>query len=323
MEGRKISIFTVGILLVTTALLLSACGAIQSCDHEWQEASCLMPMTCAICGATEGEPAPHTWGDTSCASPEPCAVCGTLDGVTITHQWREDTQICALCGLDARSTDERFMESLAKGLDARWELINATEKKKPTTKEDFEGIFNAEYEQVSQYKGMRFENADLEELANQYIDCVIAAKEALIYHGTDQWKDQYHNSVYHRQTVVLFNIHTISPIPVGEETTDFLQDLLNNGETIQMVSQLFDEVFFHKIKNYDGTYRYEALVKNITSLQFATFTFEVHLLDADRNLLATETITETAWEPGEKRWFVFYPDVECDIIDVKYADWTF
>jgi len=122
---------------------------------------------------------------------------------------------------------------------------------------------------------------------------------------------------------VLFNIHSISPVPVAEETKDFLQDLLNNGETIQMVSQLFDEVYFHKIKNYDGTYQYEASVKNITSLEFATFTFEVHLLDEDRNLLATETITETFWEPGEKRWFIFYPDVEFDIIDVKYADWTF
>lgn len=297
MREKKHSIYIISVLLVMLVLLLSACSADQSCDHQQLE--------------------------TSCTSPEPCPICGSLDGVTITHQWREDAEICNLCGLDKRPTDVRFMESLAKGLDVKWELINATENKKTTSREDFEKLFHAEYNLVSEYKGTHFENAELEELAHQYIDSVIAARDALVYYDTDQWADQYENSIYHEQTVILFKIHTLSPVPVAEKTQDYLQDLLKNGETIHMVSQLFDDVYFHKIKNPNGTYRYEALVENITSLRFSSFSFEVHLLDENKNLLAIETIKETNWKPGEERWFKFYPDVEFDIIDVRYADWKF
>lgn len=46
------------ILALAMIFSLTACG----CDHQWQEATCTTPKTCAECGETEGEAAGHTPG---------------------------------------------------------------------------------------------------------------------------------------------------------------------------------------------------------------------------------------------------------------------
>ena len=43
------------ISLVLCLCLLTACD----CSHEWQEATCTAPKTCAKCQETEGEPIAH------------------------------------------------------------------------------------------------------------------------------------------------------------------------------------------------------------------------------------------------------------------------
>ena len=67
-------------------LMLAGCG----CEHEWKDANCTDPMTCGLCGETEGEALGHTPGDMA-VTQEPvegkaglreqsCTVCGEVVG---------------------------------------------------------------------------------------------------------------------------------------------------------------------------------------------------------------------------------------------------
>ena len=87
--------------------LLSAavlCGMVSGCciSHDWQEATCTAPKTCAKCGETEGEPLPHTWVDATCTEAKHCSVCGTTEGEPLPHEWVEATyetpKTCSVCG---------------------------------------------------------------------------------------------------------------------------------------------------------------------------------------------------------------------------------
>lgn len=89
------------ILMLITAMLcilLSACG----CKHEWNEATCLAPMTCALCGKTEGEIGNHNWTEATCISPKTCTVCNETEGEALGHKWEEATasapKTCKVCG---------------------------------------------------------------------------------------------------------------------------------------------------------------------------------------------------------------------------------
>ena len=52
-------LITIIILMLTLTLLVS-CG---ECEHDWKDAGCTEPKTCAKCGATEGEPTNHALGE--------------------------------------------------------------------------------------------------------------------------------------------------------------------------------------------------------------------------------------------------------------------
>ena len=48
--------------------------------HQWQDADCDSPKTCATCGATEGEALGHQWVPATATKAKTCSVCGAAEG---------------------------------------------------------------------------------------------------------------------------------------------------------------------------------------------------------------------------------------------------
>lgn len=86
------------LLLFTLCLVLSGC----SCKHEWVEAACTSPKTCALCKKTEGESLGHDWKNATCANPETCVRCGETRGTEKGHDYAAatcaDPKNCKICG---------------------------------------------------------------------------------------------------------------------------------------------------------------------------------------------------------------------------------
>lgn len=52
--------------------------------HDWREADCTEPKTCARCGETEGEPLGHVLTEANYQDPAVCTVCGETAGEPLT-----------------------------------------------------------------------------------------------------------------------------------------------------------------------------------------------------------------------------------------------
>lgn len=319
MTTKKHKLLSACLGLLLMGLVLSGCG----CDHDWQKATCLAPRTCSICGATEGKVRSHEWGSTACHDPQPCIVCGTMEGMELTHEWREDCKICIHCGHDERPAEDRFPDRLAEGLQARW----AIEKSFPEdpeyvrTKEDWTSLFAAEYDQLAVFLEESFEDEAVEAAAHRYVKSIKASMEALEYFGTDRWDDEYHNGVYQEQTVALFLYNQIHPVTVAEEYQQNLEDMLVNGEIINLVMPLFDQIMFLPIMTSRGLEKYETTLTNTTSLTFKWFSLDVNLLDKDGNVLAVETCKVTNWKDGQKKRFSFTSEESFSGMEVKIINW--
>ena len=88
-------------------MLLAGC-----CEHEWKEATCVLPKTCKKCGDTEGAPLGHVWVEATCTEAKKCSVCGETTGTALGHnygEWEtvtpatylstgEQKRSCARCG---------------------------------------------------------------------------------------------------------------------------------------------------------------------------------------------------------------------------------
>ena len=299
--------------------LLAGC----SCKHTWQESTCLAPRTCTRCGETEGKVRAHEWGSTDCRDPQPCVVCGTMEGLEVTHQWREDCKICVNCGQDERPADERFPDRLAEGLQKRWQLEKdlKVDRKYVYTKEDWTAMFDAEYEKLASFKEDKFKDEALRELANRYIRHLEESYETLEQFGTDQWTDEYNSRVYQQQTVTLVELNKLFPITVAEEYEKNLTKMLNNGEIIQMVTTIIDQIYFLDIRDTGYGTTYETTIRNSTSLTFEWFTLEVELLDDSGNVLDTKLLELTSWEPEEKVRLNFTTKEPFSSIDIAFANW--
>ena len=70
------------------------CGEERTITHDWNDATCLTPKTCKVCGATEGEALGHDWMAADCESARSCSVCGATDGEALGHNTEEDDGNC-------------------------------------------------------------------------------------------------------------------------------------------------------------------------------------------------------------------------------------
>lgn len=79
-------------------------GILTGCciSHDWQEATCIAPKTCAKCGKTEGKALGHTWTQATCTEPKTCSVCGESEGEPLGHNMTEanyqQPSVCKVCG---------------------------------------------------------------------------------------------------------------------------------------------------------------------------------------------------------------------------------
>ena len=110
--------------ILSVVLLVALCFSMSACclSHDWQEATCTAPKTCAKCGKTEGNPLAHTWAEATCTEPKTCSVCGVTEGEPLGHdysEWKTLTEAtyitdgkrertCARCGDTVTETIPRL-----------------------------------------------------------------------------------------------------------------------------------------------------------------------------------------------------------------------
>ena len=70
-------------------------------EHQWNAATCTSPQTCKRCGVTSGNKLQHVFSDATCTSPQTCKRCGITSGNKLQHILSDATctlpQICARC----------------------------------------------------------------------------------------------------------------------------------------------------------------------------------------------------------------------------------
>ena len=90
-------------LVICIMAVLMAAGLSGCClVHDWEEATCEKPKTCAKCGETEGEALGHVWEEATCTKAKACSVCGAEQGSPLGHSWKAATCTEAAAGLSGR-----------------------------------------------------------------------------------------------------------------------------------------------------------------------------------------------------------------------------
>lgn len=146
------------------------------CSHSWNNATCIAPKTCALCGVTDGAALGHSWKSATCTDAKTCKVCGTKEGAAAGHKYSSGK--CTSCGAkdpnvskikEALSNSKRYVTYLeleSEILLSKIDLYKITGKTK-----DLLAIQESVSEIASYYSKIYGYCSPYQELYTLYSDC--------------------------------------------------------------------------------------------------------------------------------------------------------
>ena len=139
--------------------------------------------------------------------------------------------------------DNEFINSLAKGLNNRWGIVNLNENDKDKGKDkitikDYRDYIDCELIEIDKYNNRNFKDPKLKEFANAYINNLKETREAILKRKfvdspfTDEW-EKYQRKRYE----LLLDINSIVEIPVKDKKS--LNEILKSGKAVKEFNRVY------------------------------------------------------------------------------------
>ena len=109
---------------------------------------------------------------------------------------------CSSSSDEPSYSDKAFISSLAKGLEARWAIIDKNGEDHEDTVQDYKDFIQAELDQVEKYQSAAFEDTTLQEKALAYINVLKESMENVDYAVSDTDYDKW-SEVYDKRTIMI------------------------------------------------------------------------------------------------------------------------
>ena len=152
-------------------------------------------------------------------------------------------------GDKSNTYDNEFINSLAKGLNNRWGIVNLNENDKDKGKDkitikDYRDYIDCELIEIDKYNNRNFKDPKLKEFANAYINNLKETKEAILKKKgilgenfvdstfTDEW-DKHQRKRYE----LLLDINSIVEIPVNNKKS--LNGILRSGKAVKEFNRVY------------------------------------------------------------------------------------
>lgn len=227
---------------------------------------------------------------------------------------------------DERIVDEKFVDSLQEGLDERWELADTTDY----STDSFNKYLDAELNKIQSFKKEKFENQQLKEQADLYIDSLEKTKGITKYIDSNDFQfQQLYSPLYSQRVLALQEINKIDPLQFdNEEDQEDFDNLLEEADLLKSVIDLTNGIQFEKVKEDDEpeydlyTADYEAKVTNDTNYQFDYYNLTINLLDKDGVVLEQTFASVNSWKIGETQRLSFMVAEKIEKVQIASADYS-
>ena len=127
---------------------------------------------------------------------------------------------------EKKTEEEKFVDAIAKGIEARFELEKTNGSEEKLSKEEFLKQVNAEYESVKKFEETKFENQDFSKWKKQYLQSLSDVNDIMELYDTNQWYAKYDNGIYYNRIEALYHINEIQKIPVTDACKEQFESLL-------------------------------------------------------------------------------------------------
>lgn len=219
--------------------------------------------------------------------------------------------------------DKAFIQSMSKGLEARWALTDKDEEKKITV-EMMNGYIQAELDQVTKYESATFEDTKLQEKALKYINCLKDSKENVNWYFSDNFEEmEKWEKIKNTRSVLIKDFVENYGLTVSEKYQSTLDEFLATGKSVEnkesekaAVQKLVDDLEFKKVKEEYDWITYQADLINTSNYDIESVSVDISLLDKEGTIIETQYASAENVSKGQKAKMKFSTDTKFDKIKV-------
>ena len=201
--------------------------------------------------------------------------------------------------------DEAFIQSLAKGYEARDTLVGQSSKADKSA-EYYVKLVDAELEQVEQYQSAQFSDSKLQESAIAYINALKDQRAAAELYATDNSKyKQDWQKAYDKRTSLLKTFVDDYGLTVSADHQGSLDKLVSHGKKVERdndqkeaIESLASSINLEFTEQY-STFIGKTTATNNTGYDFDYINFDVELFDSNGIKVETTSLYANHWLDGE------------------------
>ncbi len=203
------------------------------------------------------------------------------------------------CGCESQPTDAGFARDLEAGLEESWDSASKTDASIP-----YFIYVEPELNRLSKYKDYTFEDAELGELAHEYIS-ILEEEQKIVAEDPDFSSKKANDSMrklQYQRAVIL------SKLMNGSWGFGFAGDAYNRRNLNDTIAQnwayyIIQNTNWKKSRGEFGELIYTATIKNDSGLDFPSFYIEVQFLDSEEAVVDSSFATAINWRRGQKYKF--------------------
>ena len=220
-------------------------------------------------------------------------------------------------------SDEAFIKSMSKGLEARWAMTDKASEGEET-KEDMEKYIQAELDQLTPYEAAKFEDTKLQEKVLKYINCLKESKDNIdaYFNGDEKWEE-----IRGERAALIKDFVENYGLTVSDKYQAKLDEFVAQGSAVEKkasqddaMQKLVKKTKFKQTKDDGyGWKTYESILENTTDYDIVSFSLDVNLLDKDGVNVSTQYASVENVKKGQKAILKFETNEVFDKIDLTLS----
>ena len=245
----------------------------------------------------------------------------------------------AACSSNTKSEEPKYaddtaMETIAKGYEARADVISEMEQNGEDTQsnKNLKKMINAELDVDKELQSAKFKDSKMQEDVLSYINSLQGQLDVVKNNSSSndtfyqEWQD-----AYDKRSSILKTLVDKYDLKVSDKYKDDFEDLIANGTAATKKADQkeglvnnFNNVTFDVTDDGYGNYTYSAVVENTTQYNYENVGIILGLYDADGVRQGQTYANVNSWAAGEKVRFEAYESinpasikVEIDYYEVK------
>ena len=223
--------------------------------------------------------------------------------------------------------DDTAMETIAKGYEARQDVISEMEQngENTETSKAYKKFINTELDIDKELKDAKFKDSQMQEDVLSYINSLQGQLDVVENNSPSsdsfytEWSD-----AYDKRCSALKVLVEKYDLTVSDKYKDDFDDLVANGtaatkknEQADGLANNFNNVAWDCTDDGYGSYTYSAVVENTTQYTYSNVTITLGLYDADGVRQDEAYADVNSWAPGEKVRFEAYGTVGAQTVKVE------